>query len=268
MLYSKTYCYSKHELPFVISNLIEGYDFIDKMYLYEYNYTQSGIQKEYEMEKVLHKIPNDLKHKLEYKKIDLSDIIEYAYNNEDVAHAVNERLQRSYFFNDSINLNDDDIIIDHDVDEIIYRDYYSQLIDELHSVNCPLSIRLNQFFYKHNYLWTDCSFSSPTIYKYHMVKNNKTLVKGKKIQDLRGLSNKTKGIYGCHMSWVMPIDNMITKLHSYAHVKYRKFADKNVLQHAIETKQYIFDTRRKFTIEILDLKDSRIPTYLQKEVIF
>lgn len=269
MLFLKTYCYSKHELPFVIANLIEGYDYIDKMYLYEYNYTHTGIKKEYEMEKVLNEIPDALKCKLEYRKVDLSDVIEYAYENENVIHSINEPLQRSYFFNDeNVVLNDSDIIIDHDVDEIIYRSSYSQLIDELHSFKCPLSIKLNQFFFKHMYLWTDCIFSSPTIYTYYMVKNNIQMIKGKKIQSLRDLSNKTKGIYGCHMSWVMPIDNMIIKLHSYSHPKYRKFADKNVLQHAIETKQYIFDTRRKFTIEVLDIKDPMIPSYLQKEVIF
>ena len=64
MIYLKSYCYSKHELPFVIANLSEGYDYIDKLCLYEYNYTHTGIQKEYEMEKVLHLIPKKLIGKL------------------------------------------------------------------------------------------------------------------------------------------------------------------------------------------------------------
>ena len=38
MIYLKSYCYNKHRLAFIIANLIEGYDYIDKL-LYEYNFT-------------------------------------------------------------------------------------------------------------------------------------------------------------------------------------------------------------------------------------
>ena len=81
MIYIKSYCYSSHELPFVIANLEEGYDFIDKLILYEYNYTHTGTKKNYEMEKVIHLIPDKLKNKLDYKKIDISKYIEYAFEN-------------------------------------------------------------------------------------------------------------------------------------------------------------------------------------------
>ena len=52
MLYLKSYCYSKHELPFIIANLDEGFEHIDKLILYEYNFTHTGLPKEYEIEKV------------------------------------------------------------------------------------------------------------------------------------------------------------------------------------------------------------------------
>lgn len=45
MLYLKSYCYSKHELPFIIANLDEGYNHIDKLILYEYNVTHTGKTK-------------------------------------------------------------------------------------------------------------------------------------------------------------------------------------------------------------------------------
>ena len=67
MIYIKTYCYSKHELPFVLANLSEGYNYIDKLILYEYNYTHTGLKKKYNMEEVLHLIPDNLKEKLYYK---------------------------------------------------------------------------------------------------------------------------------------------------------------------------------------------------------
>lgn len=269
MLYLKSYCYSQHELPFVIANLVEGYDYIDKLCLYEYNYTHTGIKKEYEMEKVIHLVPDHLKDKLYYKKVDITNYVEYAYENGPLIHHINEPIQRSWLFNDpNFDLQDNDIIIDHDIDEIVYRDSYPKLIQELNIKNKPLSIKLNQFFFKHNYLWTDCSFSSPTIYKYSMIKNNNRTIKGIKIKNLRDLPSKTNSIYGCHMSWVMPAENMVNKLHSYGHPGYRHFANRDLLNKAIEEKKYIFDLKRPFNIDELDLDDKRIPKFLQKTNIF
>ena len=74
------------------------------------------------------------------------------------------------FNDDEIILQNDDIIIDVDCDEIIYERSYPKLISELKRKQIPLSIKLNQFFFKHNYLWTDCNFSSPAIYFYKNVK--------------------------------------------------------------------------------------------------
>lgn len=269
MIYLKSYCYSRHELSFIIANLIEGYDYIEKLILYEYNYTHTGKKKDYEVEKVLHLIPENLKKKLYYKKVDITNYVEYAYNNSALIHSINEPIQRSWLFNDTnFNLKDDDIIIDHDIDEIIYKSSYLKLINELNKRKTPLSIRLNQFFFKHNYLWKDCNFSSPTIYYYRMIKNSRKMIKGLKIKNLRDLSYKTNNIYGCHMSWIMPVDYMINKLHSYSHPEYRSFANREKLQKAIDNKQYIFDLNRPFNIDELTLDDPRIPKYLQKENIF
>lgn len=269
MIYLKSYCYSQHELAFVIANLVEGWDFIEKLCLYEYNYTHTGIPKEYELEKVLHHIPDNLREKLYYKKIDLTNHVEYAYENGPLIHRVNEPIQRSWLFNDpNFDLQDDDIIIDHDIDEIIYKDSYPKLIEELNHRQIPLSIKLNQFFFKHNYLWTNCNFSSPTIYKYSMVKNNNHVIKGIKVKNLRDLSQKTSQIFGCHMSWIMPIENMLKKFHQYSHPEYRKFAQKELLEKAIKDKVYVFDTKRDFKIDELNLSDSKVPVHLQKENIF
>jgi hypothetical protein len=70
------------------------------------------------------------------------------------------------------------------------------------------------------------------------------------------------------MSWIMPVDYMIRKLHSYSHPEYRKYASKDVLTKAINEKKYIFDLNRKFNIDELNLNNKRIPQFLQKEDIF
>lgn len=269
MIYIKTYCYSKHELPFIIAQLKEGYDFIDKLCVYEYNYTHTGKEKNYEMENEIKKIPKKYMNKLYYKKVDLSKYNVYSYNNENLCHKINEPIQRNMFFNDNeIILQNDDIIIDVDCDEIIYERSYPKLISELKRKQIPLSIKLNQFFFKHNYLWTDCNFSSPAIYFYKHVKRINKYIFDLKINNLRDLNNKTDNIYGCHMSWVMPIEEMVQKCYKTAHTRYRHLANKYILKKAIEEKKYIFDLNRSFKIVEIDLKDNRIPQFLQKDNIF
>ncbi len=267
MIYLKSYCYNKHELAFIIANLIEGYDYIDKLLLYEYNFTHTGIPKNYELESLIKNIPLYLQSKLYYKKVDLSDYIEYAYENSTLIHKINEPIQRSWVFNDpNIIFNDNDIIIDIDIDEIIYKASYIPLIKELEEKKKPLSIRLNQFFYKNTYLWTNLNFASPAIYKYSMTGNK--IIKGLKIKNFRDVETKTTNIYGCHMSWVMPIDYMLKKLYSYGHPEYRHFCNKEILEKAVEEKKYIFDINKPFNIRELNINDPRIPKFLQKINIF
>lgn len=267
MIYLKSYCYSEHEIPFIISNLEESEGVVDKLYLYEYNYTHTGVKKEYCIEKHIDKIPKHLRERLVYKKVNLDTYIEYAYENEGIIHSVNEPIQRSWFFNDEdLKLEEDDIIIDIDIDEIIYKDCYKKLLTELEFRNQPFSIKLNQFFFRANYLWQSCNFSSPSIYKFGMVSNINKSIKGLKILNQRDLACKSLDIYGCHMSWIMPVDYMIKKLHSYSHPKYRIYADKDVLKKAIDNKEYVFDRNKNFDILELDGKDSRIPIYFQDKL--
>ena len=47
----KSYCYSHHELPFIIANLQEGFKHSDKLVLYEYNFTHTGVKKDYDIER-------------------------------------------------------------------------------------------------------------------------------------------------------------------------------------------------------------------------
>ena len=80
--------------------------------------------------------------------------------------------------------------------------------------------------------------------------------------------NIDNNIYGCHMSWIMPIENMLKKFHQYSHPEYRKFANRKILEKAIKDKVYVFDLKRPFIIDELNINDDKIPFYLQKENIF
>ena len=269
MIYIKSYCYSKHELPFIISQLEESYNYVDKVCVYEYNYTHTGKKKEYEIYKVLHKIPKNLMEKLYYKKVDLTKYHVDSYTDETLCHKINEPIQRNWFFNDkNIKLNDDDIIIDVDCDEIIYSNNYKNLLDEVNSINNILAIKMNLFFFKNNYLWTNNVCKASGICKYKNIKNNVVTFKNLKIHQLRDSQYLSKGFYGAHMSWVMPIEDMVKKCYKTAHTRYRHLAKKEIMENAVKDKKYVFDLNRPFNIEELKYDDIRIPKYLQKKNIF
>lgn len=258
MIYIKSYCYSKHELPFIIAQLQESYDYIEKYYLAEFNRTHTGLEKEYVMESELEKIPSCLRDKLEYIKYDVSDICDNFYNNENMIHAINEPIQRNMILN-KIPFKDDDIIIDVDCDEIIYKSSYPEII----KVSNPRSLKMHLMFFKENWLWKDKTFRSASVYRFGNLQL-RNIIKNIKIYNTRDISNDLDNNFnGVHMSWIMSLDDMVKKLHSYSHPMYRKYADKEVLRDAIENKKYIFNESIKFDIKELDWNDKRIPEYFR-----
>ena len=266
-VYIKSYCYSEHEIPFIIANLTENYSKITKYLLYEYNFTHTGLTKPYNVEKYLSEIPDNLRDKLIYKKIDLNKYMKNYFNNEEKIHKYNEPIQRSYWLNDkNISINSEDIIIDIDVDEIIYGDKFDQMIDELKNSNNPLSIRLNLFFYKENYLWEGKDFSSPTIYKFKMINQFIEHYKDIKFCNMRNLPDKTNNLYGAHLSWFMPVEYIERKLLSYGHPKYR-YIGVNEIENAIKMKQYPWEDI-EFNIRELSKSSSEIPIYFRQEIDF
>jgi len=62
----------------------------------------------------------------------------------------------------------------------------------------------------------------------------------------------------------MSPEDMIFKLQTYAHPRFRKYADLNVLQKAIENKEYIFDSKTNFEIEELKNDSELIPMSMRK----
>ena len=101
-----------------------------------------------------------------------------------------------------------------------------------------------------------------------MVKNINKNIKGIQCNYQRYCSKKSTKIYGCHMSWVMPIDYMLKKIHSGSHTTYHHLGKHEILEKAIVEKKYIFDLKRPFNIIELNITDSRIPSTLKKNDLF
>jgi|TARA_R110000824_G_scaffold191451_3_gene373143 hypothetical protein len=251
MIYLKTYFYVPHEIKFLKMNLREAYNHIDKFIICEYNRTHTGAPKDYIFDQFYNEFTEKEKEKILYVKGDLSKWTVEAYNNEPAIHAINEPAMRG-FFETEVDLKDDDIVVSIDADEIIYGHMYPKIIDE---VNRRLLVRLNlhQFFYKPTYLWEGKDFVSPIATKYSVFKGS---FPGCNWRDQGPIMD---GKAGCHFSWCMSPKEMVYKLHTYSHPRYRFCADEDLLTDAIENKKYPFDSSVDFNIKELSVDDKIIP---------
>ncbi len=250
MIYLKTHFYTENEINFININLQECYDKVDKFIVCEFNITHTGEERDFIFNNFEHLINPLYKDKLLYVRCDVSDLAIKVGSNENLAHNTNELLMRSYFVK-MVDFNDDDIIISVDCDEIIYKESYHDIINGVIKHQC-VSIELNQFFYKLSYHWVDNKFVAPTAayYKYYKYKYpshwryDGVLLSGKK---------------GVHFSWCMSIDDMIYKLNSYAHIKYKEFANKDILDGAVKNKIYPFDLKKPFHINVVERESDILP---------
>jgi hypothetical protein len=249
MIYFKTYFYAPYEVPFLILNLRESYKYIDKFVICEFNYTHTGIKRDYIWEQHKHKFPVELMDKVVYLKIDMSKVAKYAYNNEPVIHSVNEPYMRGSFTK-YLKLQDNDIIISTDADEIIYGEKYPDLLKTVRQKGA-ICLTLYQFFYRVNYLWKNKPFRAPTIALYKRLKRPFP-------NQWRYQGENYPGLVGCHFSWCMTVDEMLNKMKCYSDSpKYRHLEKREVLEQAIEKREYPF-SKRDFKIEIIDFDTNKI----------
>lgn len=250
----KVYFYAPFEIEYLKLNLLESYDYIDKFMILEYNTTHTGDFRDYIWDDYKHLMPQDKMDKVEYHAVDLTGIAKKT-NDEHIMHTVNEKYMRGYFTK-LIDLSDDDIVISLDADEIIYGEKYPELLNYVEK-NGYCTLKMHQFFYRHDYLWVDNVWIAPIISKYKYHKNDFP-------SNWRYGGNVTDDFVGCHFSWCMSVDDMVNKLKSYSHSPtYKKFADKEILENAVKNKIYPFDASTKFNIKVLD--DEEKIKYLPKK---
>jgi hypothetical protein len=249
MIYLKTIISAPNEIKYLKLNLRESFSHIDTFIICEYNRTHTGIEKEYIFEKYLDQFSNEERDKIQYIKGDISHIVDQS-KNVNAAHD-NERLMRGYFVKE-INLNANDIIFSVDADEIIFEESYSLILKKLKypwvkSVRLPMF----QFFYRVNYLWEN------------LIVKSAIACKAKCFMTEYPAQWRDKGIIlqktvGCHFSWCLTIDEMLSKLQFYAHsYDYGHLAQREILENAIKNRTYPFDRKVDFQIRKLNIHIDR-----------
>lgn len=255
MIYLKTYFYSPNELNFINMSLMEGDGKFDKLILCEFNATHTGMSRDFIFDQYKYMIPEKFWDRIIYLKCDIKKQVVDAFQNEALAHNVNERLMRG-FFTSMMDLNDDDVIISVDADEVIYREAYDSILEGVRK-HGDVTLKLRPFFYKLNYHWIDNPYSAPMATTYGRHKRQypyQWRYEGRLLDEQMG----------CHFSWCMSIDDMMKKLDSFAHVEHRKNVNREIMEKAVKNKEYPFFSR-PFNIEVIERDSSLLPKCLTNE---
>jgi|GEM_PF-1293409 len=261
MIYLNTFFYAPLEIKWLKLNLLESYDHIDKFIICEHDVYHTGKHREFIFHKYQEELPEKLRDKIIYLKCYVRNETVDAYNDEETIHRINEPAMRNHVLK-LLNFNDDDILINVDADEIIYGESYDYILHELvrnQVINHEgiIRLRLHQFFYKPTYLWEGLDITAPIAAFYKTLNDNCP-------NSWRSKGRTIEKKVGCHFSWCMTIDEMMHKLNTYGHPKYRFCADKKLLENAVKQKIYPFEPKRDFRIREISLKNAILPKHLSE----
>ena len=258
----KTIVSSASELAFVQLNIDESYDLVDHFIICEAEFTHTGDQRGFTLaDNILERFIR-LYPKCSYIQIGRDSRVVLSHSDPTIMHQ-NEQIIRDAF-RASFEIRPDDIVISADADEVLFSQRVSRIIKRLNRKIYPRTsyiLRLHQMIYLIGYNWSNCNFQGPTISRAsHFLE--------KDLPQWRYSGARTIFRSGTHFSWVMTIENMIIKIQNYAHRDTSfPYANKEMLEMAIQTKSYIFDSSRKCTIkELSNLKSRKFPKSLQSNI--
>lgn len=252
MVYLRTIISSNNEIKYIKLQLRESKDYVDKLIVCEFNCTHTGTEREFIFRKFLEDdtFLKEERERIIYIQGDVRGKIKSATNDSRLMHK-NEQLFRGYFVK-HCQLDPNDIIISVDADEIIFRRCYSDILRPFidKKANPIIQLQLYQFFYKPTYLWKNKIITAPTVCR---VKVNRFRYPAQ----WRNEGEVLKRMAGCHFSWCLTIDEMIHKLHTYAHAAdYGHLAHREILEAAVREKKYPFDESVDFQIAEVNCKEN------------
>lgn len=251
MVFLKTIVSAENEIKYIKLHLRESKGYVDKIIICEFNYTHVGAEREFIFQKYLDDgtFSREEQERIVYLQGDVKKKIKNAVGNSELMHK-NERLFRGYFAR-HCKLDPNDVIVSVDADEIIFRRCYPDILKpfEDKKANPVVQLQLYQFFYKPTYLWVNKIITAPTVCR---VKVNRFRYPAQ----WRAEGEVVSQMVGCHFSWCLTVDEMVYKLHTYAHAAdYGHLADKKLLEDAIREKRYPFDEDEDFQIVEVNCKD-------------
>ena len=259
--YIKKIISSENELKFIKMDLIESYEIVDKIILIDANFTHSGLKRNFLSDDSINNFFDSSERKrIFHLKINIDNIV-YKNTISDRELHFNERIIRG-FFEYEMEFKNSDIIFSLDADEVLYRDTYISLLNQLKNTNNKAYlIKLHNLVYKPNYVWSNIDFIGPTVCRFDYYKSIKMRIKSKfkKYKQWRYHGNLYNIFGGVHFNWHLTPEEMVEKLNNYAHKDWyigKKYSE-DYFKKCIENKLY-FDPNKKCEIKTIDIYNNNI----------
>ena len=239
------------EIPTIRMSVLEALGNVDEILILEHNFTHTGEEHLFGLRDDLRDVVGRFGDTIiNFVEVDLSrEIIRDANSSADLHY--NERLMRGSF-EQFTALQGGDIVSCVDADEVIFRHSFESLsrLARMDPFQRVWAIPMHQLYYRPDYLWTDCNFASAVVGRARSLRRGRN--------PWRDSRWKARGVHGCHFSWHLTVDQMLTKLEMYSHaLDYGHLASRDVLADAIRSRTYPFDSERDFTIRQLDEEDMK-----------
>lgn len=252
---------SPHELPFLRLNILESMRKVDRILVCEADFTHTGQIRGFIFDQLIKELSEGERAKVEYLPMKLGHLIDWNRKDGDLYHHIEQLIRNQ--FTEETTIGEKDIVVAVDADEIIYEETYDLIRKKLNSkfVIHPKSLRLklNQFFYRLDYHWFNCSFTSP------VAANARYFLEKGKTAQWRDEGKVLSAFAGCHFSWIMDIEQMVRKLETYAHNDiYGKYANKELLEDAIKNREYPFDRKVNFKINKIERSSLLYPNHFRE----
>jgi hypothetical protein len=234
----------RQELPFVRASLRELAGRVDEVFLSIPTVSHSGLELERDFSES--EIVSGISMqgtKLTLHEIEGTGFVRNATNSHELHY--NEFLTRVAFTRQA-NVGKSDLILALDADEVPFGDEIESVMRRALPRLMPVRLKFRQFFYRPNFLWEDYIFRSPVI---------SSVLFGQ--MRLFGFRDKgvtvSQRIHGCHFSWNLSPEEMVSKLQNYSHaLDYKHLASEDVLGVALASRTYPFDPGMAFSLRELE----------------
>lgn len=241
-IYLKTILTNEAELIYILSQIMELKNIVDKFLIVEPGFTHTGDYRDFiGIDRILQKVGN-LSSKIDYIPIPMNKKIKTAKNSEHSAHE-NEKITRGCFV-DYLKFNGGDLIISTDADEVIYKEVILKIIKSKKFKINPFyacSLQLNQLMYNDGLIAKEHKFIGPSVIKFRRSFFNKGYY------NWRYAGFEYEEIGGFHFSWCFPIDDLVKKVQAFAHGPSYFVSENDArskIENDIEKMQYSFRSEK------------------------
>lgn len=238
-------------------------DVVDHFVICESNYTHSGNPKPYYLDEIWNDIPEQIQNKIVRLKYE-PDISQFNFPNNvteynpDNDHWKFENEHRNYINTCLNQFSTTDVFILSDVDEIPNKNVIQNFITFSLNVNFEYVLKYDMFYYNFNTVVSNYSWFGS-----YVTTVSNVIEKGCNFMRSERINYNQLNSAGWHFSCFGNVNQIATKLNSYAHQEYNKKEYTSNILNRIQNKQDLFGRE---DVELEDYNFTDLPEDLTNNI--